>query len=491
MTSQSQTKKAVGQEKPKNEDVEMDTAPQAKTEAELKKEERDKAQQEIKGYTALIERAVTTLESRYATRAIRASALVRPKLDLEILEATIVQYVQESSPVKKLLVKALGIAPKPSTGSAVPEVSFFVALLAILYLVDKKKTETVLELSSQLIKELQALNRRTLDQIGARIYFYLTHAYEQAGRVSEIHQFLIASYRTSVLRQDLDIQAVLLNALLRYYLHHNLIDQADKLVAKASFPESAGNSQLARYLLYLGRIKAIQLEYSEAHENVQQAIRKAPTTSPAAGFQQVAHKLSIIVQLLMGEIPERSVFRQPMLRKSLAPYLQITRAVREGDLSKFQEILAQFAQQFKDDKNYTLILRLRHNVIKAGVRKISLSYSKISLRDICIKLQLDSEEDAEFIVAKAVRDGVIDAVVDHEKGTVLSKENVDLYATNEPQQAFNYRISFCLNLHNESVKAMRFPQDVHKKELEEVNELLEEERAAANEIAESSDKDDE
>ena len=51
----------------------------------------------------------------------------------------------------------------------------------------------------------------------------------------------------------------------------------------------------------------------------------------------------------------------------------------------------------------TTNVRLRHNVIKTGVRMISLSYSRISLRDICLKLQLDSEEDAEYIVAKVNR----------------------------------------------------------------------------------------
>lgn len=43
---------------------------------------------------------------------------------------------------------------------------------------------------------------------------------------------------------------------------------------------------------------------------------------------------------------------------------------------------------------------LRHNVIKTGLRMISISYSRISLKDICLKLHLDSEEDAEYIVAK-------------------------------------------------------------------------------------------
>lgn len=100
-------------------------------------------------------------------------------------------------------------------------------------------------------------------------------------------------------------------------------------------------------------------------------------------------------------------------------------AVRVGDLNKFQEGLAQFDSVFKKDKTYTLILRLRHNVIKTGIRMISLSYSKISLRDICLKLHLDSEEDAEFIVSKAIRDGVIDATLDHNGGFMKSKVSKD------------------------------------------------------------------
>jgi 26S proteasome regulatory subunit N3 len=33
------------------------------------------------------------------------------------------------------------------------------------------------------------------------------------------------------------------------------------------------------------------------------------------------------------------------------------------------------------------------------------------------------------------------------------QENIDVYTTHEPQQAFHKRISFCLNIHNEAVKA--------------------------------------
>lgn len=137
-----------------------------------------------------------------------------------------------------------------------------------------------------------------------------------------------------------------------------------------------------------------------------------------------------------------------------------------------------------------MILRLRHNVIKTGIRMISLSYSKISLRDICLKLHLDSEEDAEFIVAKAIRDGVIDASLDHVQGFMKSKEIVDIYSTNEPQNAYHQRINFCLNLHNEAVKAMRFPMDAHRKGLDNAEEARERERELVQEIAEGDLDDD-
>ncbi len=154
------------------------------------------------------------------------------------------------------------------------------------------------------------------------------------------------------------------------------------------------------YVYLIGRIKAIQLEYTAAYQFLLQAIRKAPHSSFTTGFLQTVNKWAIIVQLLMGEIPERSLFRQPFLKVSLLPYFHLTQAVRVGDVAKFQETLAQFSKQFKADKLYTLILRLRHNVIKTGIRMMSLSYSRISLKDICLKLLLESEEDAEYIVAK-------------------------------------------------------------------------------------------
>ncbi|EPB85306.1 hypothetical protein HMPREF1544_07920 [Mucor circinelloides 1006PhL] len=455
---------------------------------------------EIKRNFALLERAVDTIESRFTTRVLRTLPSIRRRLTSDILAQVISDYYGSNDAQKTELLSYLGESAKSSSTeedadkkhAVLPEVDIYLHLNVLIYLLDKNEIEKGLELSNKTVEKMTIMNRRTLDQIAARVYFYHGRFHELSNKLAEIRPIQLAAHRTATLRHDDESQATLLNLLLRNYFFHNLYDQADKLVSKSTFPEKAGNNQAARYAYYLGRIKALQLDYTAAHTYLTQAIRKAPQNNVTAGFQQTAYKFFIVVQLLMGEIPERSLFRQPILKKALAPYLVITQAVRVGDLNKFQEGLAQFDAVFKKDKTYTLILRLRHNVIKTGIRMISLSYSKISLRDICIKLHLDSEEDAEFIVAKAIRDGVIDATLDHSGGFMKSKEIADIYSTNEPQNAYHQRINFCLNLHNEAIKAMRFPMDAHRKELASAEEARERERELAQEIAEGDlDEDDE
>jgi len=61
-----------------------------------------------------------------------------------------------------------------------------------------------------------------------------------------------------------------------------------------------------------------------------------------------------------------------------------------------------------------LVHRLKHTVIKFGLKKINIAYSKISLKDMQTKLALESVEETEQIVAKAIRDGVIEATINHD-----------------------------------------------------------------------------
>jgi hypothetical protein len=94
-----------------------------------------------------------------------------------------------------------------------------------------------------------------------------------------------------------------------------------------------------------------------------------------------------------------------------------TQAVRIGNLELFHDAAEKYARVFQQDKTRNLIVRLRHNVIRTGLRRINLSYSRISLKDVGLKLGLEGTvEDIESIVTKAIRDGGIDATVDHANG---------------------------------------------------------------------------
>jgi len=143
--------------------------------------------------------------------------------------------------------------------------------------------------------------------------------------------------------------------------------------------------------------------------------------------------------------------------------LKYRAAVRVGDVTAFQKAFSTHEQTFLADSTHFLILRLRHFVIKAALRTITLAYSRISLADVCVKLHLDSEEDTEYIVAKAIKDGVIDATIDHAGGFMQSRVARDVYETDEPQNQFNKRVQHCTQMYNETVRAMRYPPGAHRK----------------------------
>jgi 26S proteasome regulatory subunit N3 len=150
----------------------------------------------------------------------------------------------------------------------------------------------------------------------------------------------------------------------------------------------------------------------------------------------------------------------------LQPYLAITRAVRYGDLMQFQSAMQANSAGFIGDNTASLLLRLRHNVIKAGLRKINLSYSRINLETIAAKLNLNeaSNLDTEYMIAKAISDGVIEAKLSHnDKNSILvSDVEEDIYGNNNPQAAFNKRIVFSMKIYNEALKSLRFPYQQNK-----------------------------
>ncbi|TVY62874.1 putative 26S proteasome regulatory subunit rpn3 [Lachnellula suecica] len=479
---------------------------------------------DIKSNFPLLERAVTLFDARFTLRALRSISSIRKRLTPDILAQVITETYPSTSPAAKSLLVAIdrenaaftkasasstemeidsdaksNKAAKKEVKEVIPEIDIFLGILIQISYLDNKINQKGAVFSQHLVERIHSLNRRTLDSLSARVYFYYSLFCEQmaplppspASPVVSIRPALLSALRTATLRKDVDTQSTIIVLLLRNYLSTSHISQANLLLNHTKLPATASNNQVARWLYYVGRISAIQLNYSDAHANFTAATRKAPSSPSAAGFSQSATKFLLVVKLLMGDIPERATFRDPSMERALQPYLQLVQAVRVGLLDEFENTIKQYSETFRRDGTYTLILRLRQNVIRTGIRMMSLSYSRISLRDICIRLKLDSEESAEYIVAKAIKDGVIEASLDREKGFMKSKEVGDVYATREPGEAFHDRINACLALHDESVKAMRFPMNQHRLELKNAQEAREREREMAKEIQDGDlDEDD-
>ncbi|XP_075487403.1 putative 26S proteasome non-ATPase regulatory subunit 3 [Primulina tabacum] len=461
------------------------------------------ALQHLKDIASLVETGAYTREVRRIARAIRSTIQLRKSLTTSVLSAFLIFVLVPGSEVHSRLSSYLpkedenDMEVDSATSSAqapakhsLPEIEIYCYLLVLIFLIDQKRYSEAKACSSASIARLKNLNRRTVDVLASRLYFYYSLSYELTGDLAEIRGSLLALHRIATLRHDELGQETLLNLLLRNYLHYNLYDQAEKLRSKAPRFEAHSNQQFCRYLFYLGKIRTIQLEYTDAKESLLQASRKAPAS--ALGFRVQCNKWAIIVRLLLGEIPERTVFMQKGMEKALRPYFELTNAVRIGDLELFKTVAEKFSSTFSSDRTNNLIVRLRHNVIRTGLRNISISYSKISLADVSKKLRLDSPNpvaDAESIVSKAIRDGAIDATLDHANGWMVSKETGDIYSTNEPQIAFNSRIAFCLNMHNEAVRALRFPPNSHKEKetAEKRRERHQQEQELAKHIAEEDD----
>lgn len=333
------------------------------------------------------------------------------------------------------------------------ETELYVYVVSSMYLAEKKGWSDVLKVCQAGIDVVMEYNNRIIDSLGARLYSYMSLAAENMGILGQIRGVLLQLHRTAVLRHDAIGQETLLNLLLRNYLAYKLYNQAEALRAKAQPDVYRSSAQHCRLLYYHGRIQAVLLEYSDAKEALVQASRKAPQS--ATGFRLQVAKWLVVVKLLLGEVPTRGELAPADLRNMMKPYYEIARAVGEGDVSSFNSIAEKYQDTFERDDLKNVVARLKANVIRSGVRRIATAYSRISLSDISNKLGIANVSDAEYIVAKAIRDGGIVAELDHETGIMTCSSVSDVYSTDEPLNAFHARIAFCLDIHNEAYKAIR------------------------------------
>lgn len=168
-------------------------------------------------------------------------------------------------------------------------------------------------------------NRRNLDNYTAFLYHYYARIHEKNNTDQTIRQQLLEALNKACVRSDQIGQSTIFNLILRNYIKYNHLEAAFNLIEKCSFPEGKSNNEFCKYLFNTGRIKAVRREYAESLEMLNQALRKSPDI--AKGFKIQCQKVAIVVQLLLGEIPNREIFSDEFIFANLFPYFRLIQVV--------------------------------------------------------------------------------------------------------------------------------------------------------------------
>ncbi|CAF1982333.1 hypothetical protein YC2023_084050 [Brassica napus] len=327
--------------------------------------------QHLKEIADLIDTGSYTKEVRRIARAVRLTIGLRRKLTSSVLTSFLdFALVPGSEPHSRLSsftpkgdehdmeVDTATSATQPPSKNLPSELEIYCYFIVLLFLIDQKKYPEL-----NLVLQQALLVSRTLTDEPSILTVN-----------SLVHLFIRALHHSATLRHDELGQETLVNMLLRNYFRYNLYDQAEKLRSKAPPFEAHSKQQVALSFLWVSLLPG-----EDPNQKVSFKQPGKPLAAP--GFRIQCNKWAILVRLLLGEIPERSVFIQKGMEKALRPYFELTNAVRIGDLELFRTVQEKFSETFAQDRTPNLIVRLRHNVIRTGLRNISISYSRISLPD--------------------------------------------------------------------------------------------------------------
>ncbi|CAA2975601.1 probable 26S proteasome non-ATPase regulatory subunit 3 [Olea europaea subsp. europaea] len=146
-------------------------------------------------------------ELRRIVRAIRWTIQLRRKLKASVLSAFLNYVLVPGSELHSRLYSYLPEARRllfrddrcDISANSLPELEIYCCLLILIFLIHQKRYSEAKACSSASIARLKNLNRRTVDVLASRLYFYYSLSYELTGDLAEIRGNLLALHRTATL----------------------------------------------------------------------------------------------------------------------------------------------------------------------------------------------------------------------------------------------------------------------------------------------------
>lgn len=67
-----------------------------------------------------------------------------------------------------------------------PEAETYIRLLVLVHLLDAKRVDDAVALSTKIVARMDGWNRRTLDPLSSKVFFYYSRSHELAGQFADI-----------------------------------------------------------------------------------------------------------------------------------------------------------------------------------------------------------------------------------------------------------------------------------------------------------------
>ncbi|KII73454.1 putative 26S proteasome non-ATPase regulatory subunit 3 [Thelohanellus kitauei] len=412
-------------------------------------------------------------DKNHASRAIQCLPNILELMDQDVLNAFVDEFFSSYSPdLKKVshwLVVFDNDTPPPRIQDLQDSPNHLIYCLMIclhfhMRLLINKQANKAVELCLILIEYLKVKASYIFPLFSAKMFILIAHTFDEISKPNALIKLWFQMLNIHELLHYEESCATLINLILRSYINNSLWSQAESFSCKCKIPENASNAQQARFSYYCGMISLVHCRYREAVHKFSEAFTCSQNLN-AIGLKQACVRSILISKLLLGEYPDRKLFVNDCYFKGIVPYFDLIKAVKLGSNKLFTAYITENSSYYIRDRTAEIVMRLHHNVLQAALVKLSLSYSSISLVDIAKKIQLEGN-DVEFVVAKAIKENIIRAEIDHCKGIVNFTPSDDYYHTNKSLKMLQSRSAHCQMLYRKFIMAMTYPKSAYMFEVQ-------------------------
>ena len=202
-------------------------------------------------------------------------------------------------------------------------------------------------------------------------------------------------------------------------------------VQSPTFPslESFNLSDTTCYMYYVGRLSLSEEKFGESMDTLSYAFKQCDPNS-LKNKRRIMEFL-IPARVLMGYFPKENV----LLKYKLTPFLELTNAIRKGDLLGWNKAMKKYSEYFIMRGIYLILDQTKQYVYRNLFRKVFVAYSFIAdskktqlpINYLVASLSLNGVQidiaEVECIAANLIAGGWMKGYIAHGRCLVLSNKD--------------------------------------------------------------------